>query len=76
MAQYRQGVTGSIGAETDATYTLPVSYSGFFVPVTGFGHEVPWAPMYSALTVRKNGLTAITLRAHEVCSVYAITIGT
>ena len=71
-----QGVTGSIVADTDATYTLPVSYSGFFVPVTGFGHETPWAPLYSALTVRKNGLTSITLRAHEPCSVYAITIGT
>ena len=71
-----QGVTGSVGDDTPATYTLPVSYSGFFVPVTGFGREISWGPIYSALTVCKNGLTSITLRAQEPCSVYAITIGT
>lgn len=72
----RQGVTGSVGNDTSATYTLPVSYSGFFVPVTGFGRDVSWGPIYSALTVCKNGLTSITLKAHEGCSVYVITIGT
>lgn len=71
-----QGVTGSVSNDTPATYTLPVSYSGFFVPVTGFGRSVSWGPTYSALTVCKNGLTSITLRAHEGCSVYVITIGT
>ena len=71
-----QGVTGSVDDDTPATYTLPVSYSGFFVPVTGFGRGVSWGPIYSALTVCKNGLTSITLRAHESCSVYVITIGT
>ena len=72
----RQGITGSVASKTPATYTLPVSYSGFFVPVTGFGQEGYWEPIYSALTVCKNGLTSITLRAHEGCSVYVITIGT
>ena len=71
-----QGVTGSVGNDTPATYTLPVSYSGFFVPVTGFGRNDSWGPIYSALTVCKNGLTSITFRAHEGCSVYVITIGT
>ena len=72
----RQGVTGSVGADTDATYTLPVSYSGFFVPVTGFGRKTSWEPTDSALTVCKNGLTSITLRAQEGCFAYVITIGT
>ena len=71
-----QGVNSSVDDDTPATYTLPVSYSGFFVPVTGFGRGVSWGPIYSALTVCKNGLTSITLRAHEGCSVYVITIGT
>ena len=71
-----QGVTGSIGSRTPATYTLPVSYSGFFVPVTGFGRKTSWEPMDSALTVCKNGLTSITLRAQEGCFAYVITIGT
>ena len=72
----RQGVTGKIGSATPATYTLPVSYSGFFVPVTGFGQEGYWEPIYSALTVCKNGLTSITLEAHEGYFAYVITIGT
>ena len=71
-----QGVTGKIGSATPATYTLPVSYSGFFVPVTGFGQEGYWEPISSALTVCKNGLTSITLEAHEGCFAYVITIGT
>lgn len=71
-----QGVTGSVGDDTPATYTFPVSYSGFFVPVTGFGRAVSWGPTASALTVCKNGLTSITLRAREGCFVYVITIGT
>lgn len=71
-----QSVTGEIGPATPATYTLPVSYSGFFVPITGFGHEGHWEPMYSALTVCKNGLTSITVEAHEGCFAYVITIGT
>ena len=66
-----QGVTGTTG-----TYTLPVSYSGFFVPVTGFGRKTSWEPTDSALTVCKNGLTSITLRAQEGCFAYVITIGT
>lgn len=76
LSAYKQGVTGSVGNDTPATYTLPVSYSGFFVPVTGFGRDGSWGPIYSALTVCKNGLTSITFRAHESCSVYVITIGT
>ena len=76
LSAYKQGVTGSIGSRTPATYTLPVSYSGFFVPVTGFGHEGYWEPMDSALTVCKNGLTSITLEAREGCFAYVITIGT
>lgn len=71
-----QGVTGSIKSRTPETYTLPVSYSGFFVPVTGFGRETSWEPTNSALTVCKNGLTSITLRAQEGCFAYVITIGT
>ena len=71
-----QGVTGSIDSRTPATYTLPVSYSGFFVPVTGFGRETSWEPTDSALTVCKNGLTSITLSAQEGCFAYVITIGT
>ena len=66
-----QGVTGTTG-----TYTLPVSYLKFFTTVTGFGRDRAWGPINSALTVCKNGLTSITLRAHEGCSVYVITIGT
>ena len=71
-----QGVTDSIASRTPATYTLPVSYSSFFVPVTGFGRKTSWEPMDSALTVCKNGLTSITLRAQESCFAYVITIGT
>ena len=71
----RQGITGNVGNLSPKTYTLPVSYSSFFVPVTGFGRGQPWGPTASALTVRKNGLTSITLMAQEGCSVYVITIG-
>ena len=71
-----QGVTGSIASRTPATYTLPVSYSGFFVPVTGFGQpQIPWYPDGCALVVRKGGLTSISLTAASSCSVYVITIG-
>ena len=73
---YKQGVTASVGNDIPITCALPVSYSVFFVPVTGFGRKISWEPTDSALTVCKNGLTSITLRAHEGCSVYVITIGT
>ena len=72
---YKQGVTASVGNDIPITCALPVSYSAFFVPVTGFGRGEAWGPIYSALTVCKNGLTSIALRAHESCSTYVITIG-
>lgn len=71
-----QGVRGNVGAQKDTPYTLPVSYSRFFIPVTGFGREKYWVPMDSALTVRKNGLTSITIASQESCLAYVITIGT
>ena len=71
-----QGVSGNVSAQRDTPYTLPVSYSRFFIPVTGFGVEKYWVPMNSALTVRKNGLTSITIASQERCLAYVITIGT
>lgn len=72
-----QGVSGYIYHVKDTTYTLPISYSSFFIPVTGFGQaQQAWYPDAAALTVRKLGLTSIGLSCHSDCSVYVITIGT
>ena len=72
----RQGVSGEVNGKTDTAYTLPVSYSSFFVPVTGFGQpQTPWYPDRSALIVRKGGLTSIYLTAASSCFAYVITIG-
>lgn len=65
-----QGVTGSLG-----THSLPIAYSRFFIPVTGFGRSSPWGPIDSALTVCKADLTKIAFGSHENCTAYAITIG-
>ena len=65
-----QGISGSLG-----THSLPISYSRFFIPVTGFGRSSAWGPVDSALTVCKNGLTSIAFGCHESCTAYAITIG-
>ena len=72
---YKQGVSGKVDGQRATAYTLPVSYSSFFVPVTGFGNAGGWGPIYSALTVHKDNLTSITLGSHEPCIVYVITIG-
>ena len=72
-----QGVSGKVDGKKDTAYTLPVSYSSFFVPVTGFGQpQTPWYPDGCALVVRKGGLTSIYLTAASSCFAYVITIGT
>ena len=72
-----QGVSGNVDGKKDTAYTLPVSYSSFFIPVTGFGQpQSAWYPELSALTVRKRGLTSIYLTASSSCFAYVITIGT
>lgn len=65
-----QGIAGSLG-----THSLPISYSRFFIPVTGFGRSSAWGPINSALTVCYANLTSITFACHEDCTAYAITIG-
>ena len=72
-----QGVSGNVDSKKDTVYTLPVSYSSFFVPVTGFGQaQQIWYPELSALTVYKDGLTSVHIAAASSCSAYVITIGT
>ena len=76
LSVFKQGVSGEVNGKTDTAYTLPVSYSSFFVPVTGFGQpQTPWYPDRSALIVRKGGLTSIYLTAASSCFAYVITIG-
>ena len=73
----RQGVSDNVDGKKDTAYTLPISYSNFFAPVTGFGQpQSAWYPELSALTVRKVGLTSISVAAASSCFAYVITIGT